>query len=434
MGILDKLFGKKKEKVRASKKVDVVESAIARVSNASDEKRVEIAMELLKHPNYEIRAAVASVTARLGIKAVGVWFELANRLGDDYEKVRLEAAKAFWQLEGVGYAIRSLRDEFDAPAHISKEEALRGIDALRLVSPDQTTFEKLLEENWEDCPRIVKDIDKGEKVEHEEKVTHKITCASCKKRFTWNEAYFQQDTPGSTPYHPPGHGDGRPRVFCPYCGALVVDWHITREKDFNEWIWYGDNATLNAECSLPPSPWSYGWGQGIPIDFKLNYADTKEKIDVEKIKQFNAEREASRQKAIEEENESKEEERIDWAKIEDYCFFGNTLWAKGDYKGAEKAFRLSIKIDPKLMGAYNALGILLKSQERYDESIETFNKAMKVDLYNIMAYKHLAYLLIDLKRFEEADDVYMKTMAIAPNHPFTRGIKRRLDEKKGIGK
>lgn len=72
MGILDKLFGKKKEKVRASKKVDVVESAIARVSNASDKKRVEIAMELLKHPNYKIWAVVASATARLGIRAVGV--------------------------------------------------------------------------------------------------------------------------------------------------------------------------------------------------------------------------------------------------------------------------------------------------------------------------------------------------------------------------
>jgi len=156
MGIFDWLFDKKKEKARVNKKADVVEGAIARVSNASDEKKTEIAMELLKHPNYEIRVAVASVTARLGIKTVGVWFELANRLGDDYEKVRLEAAKAFWQLEGVDYAIRSLRDEFDAPAHMSKEDALRGIDALREVSPDKLTFEKLLEENWEDCPRIKK--------------------------------------------------------------------------------------------------------------------------------------------------------------------------------------------------------------------------------------------------------------------------------------
>ncbi len=173
MGIFDRLFGKKKEKARVNKKADVVEGAIARLSNASDEKRVEIAMELLKHPNYEIRAAVASVTGRSGIKAVGVWFELANRLGDDYEKVRLEAAKAFWQLEGVGYAIRSLRDEYENPAHMSKENALRGINTLRETGDDKSAFEKLLEENWEDCPRDAEKL-KGKTQKVEEKNKSKI--------------------------------------------------------------------------------------------------------------------------------------------------------------------------------------------------------------------------------------------------------------------
>lgn len=396
-------------------------------------------MELLNDPNYEIRAAVASVTARLGIKAVGVWFELANRLGDDYEKVRLEAAKAFWQLKGVGYAIRSLRDEFDAPAHMSKEEVLRGIDALREVSPDKSTFEKLLEENWEDCPRIKKKpteqpIEKQREATDElnidrleEKKDDNISCASCKNKFTWNEAYYQQDTPDSTPYHPPGHGDTRPRVFCPHCGALVVDWHISRKKDFDEWIWFGDNATLNAECSLPPAPYLYGWGKGIPIDFKPSYA--KHKIDVKKIKQFNAEYEARRQEAIEKATESKEKEDINWYDITDYDYFGNSLEKKGDYKGAEKAYRLSIEINPKFMGAYNGLGLLLESQKRYDEAIETFRKAMEVDPYNVLAYSNLASLLIYLKRFEDAEEVYKKAMKIAPTHPITENIKRKLLER-----
>lgn len=142
----------KKEKARVlfTKKA---ESAIPNsLSNASDKKRVEIAMELLKHWDPVIRTAVASVTARLGIKALGVWFELVNRLADEHPEVRLEAAKAFWQLKGVDYAIRSLLDEFNAPAHMSKEDALGGIDALRQVSSDKSTLEKLLEENWEDYP------------------------------------------------------------------------------------------------------------------------------------------------------------------------------------------------------------------------------------------------------------------------------------------
>ena len=268
---------------------------------------------------------------------------------------------------------------------------------------------------------------KSKKEEREEKVTDKITCASCKKKFTWNEVYYQQDTPSSAPYHPPGHGDGRPRVFCPHCGALVVDWHITGVKNFDEWIWFGRNAKLNAKCSLPPSPLRYGWGKGIPIDFKASYAEHK--IDVKRIKQFNAEYEAKRQKAIEKENESKEEEGIDWADITDYYMFGHSLEEKRDSKGAEKAYRLSIEIDPTVMGAYNALGRLLRLQKRYDESIETFKKAMKVDPYDLMAYHNLAPLLIDLERFKEAEDIYGKVMKIAPNHPITEGIKRELDER-----
>jgi endogenous inhibitor of DNA gyrase (YacG/DUF329 family) len=117
----------------------------------------------------------------------------------------------------------------------------------------------------------------------------KIECASCHEQFTWNEAYKSQDTPGSIPYNPPGHGSFRPRVFCPHCGALVAEWHITREKDFDEWTWFGDNATYNAKRSLPPSPILFGWGRGIPVQFLPNY--TERRLDIEKIKRFKTERE-----------------------------------------------------------------------------------------------------------------------------------------------
>lgn len=90
------------------------------------------------------------------------------------------------------------------------------------------------------------------------------TCAACQQSFTWQEAYRAQDTPGSTPYNPPGHGVFRPRAYCPHCGALVAEWHIDRNQDYDEWAWYGDNAALNAARSLPPGPLLM-WGKGIPI-------------------------------------------------------------------------------------------------------------------------------------------------------------------------
>jgi hypothetical protein len=151
MGIFDKLFGKSKtaEEMLAGR----VNDAIARLSNASDRQKVVIAMELLKDPDYEVRGAVAAEIARLNIHAVGAWFELANRLADDYEEVRIKAAKAFWRLGGVDYAIRSLRDEYGSPAHMTRGDALRGIEVLRKTADDESVFEKLLEENWSDYPR-----------------------------------------------------------------------------------------------------------------------------------------------------------------------------------------------------------------------------------------------------------------------------------------
>lgn len=145
---------KKPASAAKQKRATSIDDAIARLSDASDEERVGTAMELLKSSDSGVRAAVASEVAQLEIKAVGVWYELANTLADDYESVRLASAKAFWQLGGVDYAIRSLRDEYEAPAHMSKNDALRGINIFRETSDDQLVFRKLIEENWPDYPQI----------------------------------------------------------------------------------------------------------------------------------------------------------------------------------------------------------------------------------------------------------------------------------------
>lgn len=137
--------------------INLERKVMERLKNAPEEKRTEIAVELLKHPNYKTRVIVASLIARLGIKTIGVWFELANRLADDHKEVRLEAAKAFWNLGGVDYAIHSLRDEFNTPAHMSSVEAFKGIQVLRQAS-FSPTFKNLLEENWPEFPKVKKRI------------------------------------------------------------------------------------------------------------------------------------------------------------------------------------------------------------------------------------------------------------------------------------
>jgi uncharacterized membrane protein YhaH (DUF805 family)/tetratricopeptide (TPR) repeat protein len=89
------------------------------------------------------------------------------------------------------------------------------------------------------------------------------TCAACGQVFEWKAAYRAQNTPGSVPYNPPGHGVFRPRAYCPNCGALVAEWRIDRSRDYDEWAWYGANATMNAGKPLPPNPLLM-WGKDIP--------------------------------------------------------------------------------------------------------------------------------------------------------------------------
>ena len=92
--------------------------------------------------------------------------------------------------------------------------------------------------------------------------TMSIKCAKCMTEFDWEQAYLQRDTPGSYEHNPPGHGDFRPRTFCPHCGFLIAEWDIDRYQDRDRWKWYGENARVNAGRELPPSPLDL-WGQDI---------------------------------------------------------------------------------------------------------------------------------------------------------------------------
>lgn len=119
---------------------------------------------------------------------------------------------------------------------------------------------------------------KKSREEHERKVTQKIICAGCKKGFNWNEAYIQRDTPGSHMHNPPGHGNFRPRTFCPHCGFLVAEWDIDRYRDRGRWKWHEENAKMNWGRELPPSPLTL-WGRPVPPDARVtvpeDHIDTK---------------------------------------------------------------------------------------------------------------------------------------------------------------
>lgn len=137
-------------------------------------------------------------------------------------------------------------------------------------------------ESDDPCPKFVPTEPSvvPSKTEPQEENTSKVKCAKCSNLFDWNEAYNQQDTPNSSASHPPGHGDFRPRVFCPHCGFLVAEWDIDQQEDRNRWKWYGQNEKLNAGKELPPSPITF-WGKSIPMEVRVSVSGKQ--IDLSKI-------------------------------------------------------------------------------------------------------------------------------------------------------
>ena len=406
MGILGRLRGKRKEPGRAAggRGVAPVLNAIARVSDASDKERVGVAIELLKSSNHLVRAGVASEVARLEIKGVGIWYELANTLADDYEVVRLASAKTFWQLDGVGYAIRSLLDEHENPAHMTRDQALEGIRALMMTASDKSVFIALLRENWPDCPKLA-DLEKeGVPVvpenEQPDKADTAPVCAKCRNSFAWEESYVTQETPGSAPFHPPGTGDTRPRLFCPHCGALVMDWHITKSRDFDEWIWYGNNKTVNRNTSFPPSPYSHGTSKGIL--YALIPKFSRPVLDITKIKAW--EKKADEKKAREEQPETTPDTQA--------------LTEKEDVKGLIDALRED-RLSKTHEGAVEALtGIGAPAVEPL---IGAFKSAKRADNYYADKDRNLRDGIVEaLDMIGDPRAVETFLLALDDNIPFVR--------------
>lgn len=417
MGILDWLRRKQKEPASVVKQNRAMpfDNAIARLSDASNEERVGAAMELLKSSDYEVRAAVASEIARLKIAAVGVWYELANTLADGHESVRLASAKSFWQLEGVGYAIRSLRDEHENPAHMTKHQALEGIRALLMTADDKSVFIGLLRDNWQDCPQLA-DLEKEAVAvlrdnEQTEKECKAPVCAKCHNSFAWEESYVTQETPGSAPFHPPGAGDTRPRLFCPHCGALVVDWHITKDRDFDEWIWYGNNEAVNRKASFPPpSPYSHGVSKGILYELIPSFSTPV--LDITKIKAWENKK-ADKEKVREERPKTIPDVQV--------------LAAQEDVKGLIDALR-----EDRLGKTHKAAvdELTKMGSPAVEPLIAAFKSAKRADNFYADKDCHLRYGIVEsLDMIGDPRAVETLLLALDDNIPFVRlGASNALED------
>jgi hypothetical protein len=227
------------------------------------------------------------------------------------------------------------------------------------------------------------------------------TCAKCQKSFEWGESYVTQETPGSAPYNAPGTGDTRPRVFCPHCGALVVDWHITRKQDYDEWAWYGNNGTVNRKVALPPDPYSPGFGKGVLYNLIPRFSDPE--LDITRIKAW--EKEEEMEKAGEEIPGKPQEEAQDQT-------------AKGDVKALINDLREDNMGEEHKAALKELVGIGAPAVEPL---IAAFRTAGRPEDYHADKDKHLRSGIV--KALGEIGDpraVESLLLALDDNIPFVR--------------
>lgn len=274
-----------------------------------------------------------------------------------------------------------------------------------------------------------------------------IICANCKGTFRWDDAYNLQDTPGSYKYNPPGHGDFRPRAFCPHCGFLVAEWDIDRYTDRDRWRWHGANAELNQDKPLPPGPLTW-WGKPVPLHAQP--ITEEEFVDLSKVTALLRERENRRARKEKEVAPDDLEGYLErgFLHLEDneldeaMADFQHCLELRADYAPAHRGLgwayylnrysddpkanigkalshlREAMRLDPKDGEPHFFLGIIHHNEGEEEEAIAEYRKALELGLppeKEASARSDLGQKCIDRRQLGEAVAHFEKAKELDPS-------------------
>lgn len=93
---------------------------------------------------------------------------------------------------------------------------------------------------------------------------------------------------------------------------------------------------------------------------------------------------------------------------------GSKLIGQGRYAEAEAAFRRTIDLEPRAVGAYQGLGIALGAQRKFAEAEAAFRKAIELNPSVASAHQRLAHNLNMQKKHVEAESAVRKAIELSP--------------------
>ncbi len=104
---------------------------------------------------------------------------------------------------------------------------------------------------------------------------------------------------------------------------------------------------------------------------------------------------------------------------------------KGDYDGAQKAFRQAIKIDPKFAEAHNNLGYALWLGEQFQEARDSFERAISLKPDYLDPHYNLGIALYVAGDYEAARKEFLYLEQVSPGYKEVRGYLKKIEEKLG---
>lgn len=92
---------------------------------------------------------------------------------------------------------------------------------------------------------------------------------------------------------------------------------------------------------------------------------------------------------------------------------GLTLFSEGQDEAAIAKLRQALALQPDLLAAYEALGVILSRHEEYDEAIALMNQLLELDPDHVLAHTNLSIFYMKLGDKEKAEDEKAKATSAA---------------------
>jgi tetratricopeptide (TPR) repeat protein len=127
-------------------------------------------------------------------------------------------------------------------------------------------------------------------------------------------------------------------------------------------------------------------------------------------------------KALDEYHRGLEENPKDAALLND---LGYGYYCRGQWTPAETNLRKALAANPKLVGAWNNLGMTLAQQGKYDESLAAFAKVVT----KAQAHCNLAFILATQAKIDDARQNYMIAIQYEPGLQIARVALEKLNRK-----